>query len=72
MPVLLTRWVGSLPRLHLLEHGGQPFIVDNRAGLHCLDLVEQLEAERRSMELNREPPGSRPNHPVVPAADVAC
>jgi hypothetical protein len=56
MPALLTRRVGSLLRLHLLQHGGQPLVVDNRAGLHCLDLVEQLEAERRSFELNCKPP----------------
>jgi hypothetical protein len=30
--------------------------VDDRAGLHCVDLVEHLEAECRAVELNREPP----------------
>jgi len=56
MPALLTRRVGSLLRLDLLQHGRQPLVVDDRAGLHCLDLVEHLETEHRSVELNREPP----------------
>ena len=56
MPALLTRWISGLLRLHLLQHGRQPLVVDDRAGLHCLDLVEHLETERRSVELNREPP----------------
>ena len=29
MPALLTRRVGSLLRLHLLQHSGQPLAVDN-------------------------------------------
>lgn len=52
MPALLARRVGSLLRLHLLQHSGQPFVVDDIPGLHRLDLVEQLEAERRAIELN--------------------
>src|SRR6476619_1992451 len=56
MPALLTRRVGSLLRLDLLQHGRQPLVVDDRAGLHCLDLVEHLETEHRPVELNREPP----------------
>src|SRR5580693_6629743 len=56
MPALLTRRVGGLLCLDLLQHGRQPFVVDDRAGLHCLDLVKYPETERRSVELNREPP----------------
>ena len=56
MPPLLPRRIGGLLRLDLLQHGRQPLVVDDRAGLHCLDLVEHLETERRSVELNREPP----------------
>ena len=55
VPPLLTRRVGGLLRLDLLQHGRQPLVLDDRAGLHCLDLVEHLETERRSVELNREP-----------------
>src|SRR5271155_88906 len=55
MPALLMRRVGGLMRLYLLEHGRQPFVVDDRIGLHGLDLVEHLETEGRSVELNREP-----------------
>src|SRR5215831_8449300 len=56
VPALLPRRVGGLLRLDLLQHGRQPLVVDDRAGLHCLDLVEHLETERCSIELNREPP----------------
>ena len=55
MPAPLPRRVGGLLRLDLLQHGRQSLVVDDRAGLHCLDLVEHLETERRSVELNREP-----------------
>src|ERR1700730_5724267 len=55
MPALLTRWISGLVRLYLLQHGRQPLVVDDRAGLHGLDLVEHLESERSSVELNREP-----------------
>src|SRR5580692_7266970 len=55
VPALLTRWISGLLRLHLLQHGRQPLVVDDRAGLHCLDLVEHLETERCSVELNRKP-----------------
>src|SRR5208282_258011 len=55
-PALLTRRVGGLLRLDLLQHGRQPLVVDDRAGLHCLDLVKHRETERRSIELDREPP----------------
>ena len=50
------RRVGGLLRFDLLQYGRQPLVVDDRAGLHCLDLVEHLETERCSIELNREPP----------------
>jgi hypothetical protein len=53
---LLTRRVGGLPCLHLLQHGRLLLVVDDRAGLHCLDLIEYLKTECRSVELNREPP----------------
>src|SRR5208282_5563440 len=56
VPSLLVRRVGGLLRLHLLQYRRQPLVVDDRAGLHCLDLVKHLEIERRSVELNREPP----------------
>src|SRR5271156_5661564 len=56
VPSLLTHRVGGLPCLHLLQHCRQLLVVDDRAGLHCLDLIEYLETERRSVELNREPP----------------
>jgi hypothetical protein len=56
VPALLSRRVGGLLRLDLLQHGRQPLIVDDRAGLHCLDLIEYPETQRRSVELNREPP----------------
>jgi hypothetical protein len=56
VPALVPRRVGGLLRLDLLQHGRQPLIVDDRARLHCLDLVEHLETERCSVELNREPP----------------
>jgi hypothetical protein len=56
MPALLTRRIGGLLRLYLLQHSRQSFIVDDRTGLHRLDLVEHPETERRSIELNREPP----------------
>src|SRR3984893_10936292 len=56
VPALLTRWISGLLRLLLLQHGRQPLVVDDRAGLHGLDLVEHFETERRSVELNREPP----------------
>jgi hypothetical protein len=49
VPALPMRWVGGLLRLDLLHHGRQPLVVDDRAGLHCLDLVEYLEIERRSV-----------------------
>jgi len=55
VPSLLMRRVGGLLRLQLLQYGRQPLVVDDCAGLHCLDLVEHLETERRSVELNREP-----------------
>src|ERR1700720_1314316 len=54
VPSLLPRRVGGLLRLDLLQHGRQPLVVDDCAGLHCLDLVEHFETERRSVELNRE------------------
>ena len=54
-PALLTRRVGGLLCLHLLERGRQSFIVDDCTELHRLDLVEHPETERRSVELNREP-----------------
>src|SRR5271163_2836306 len=56
VPSLLTRRVGGLPCLHLLQHGRQLLVVDDRAGLNRLDLIEDLETERRSVELNRKPP----------------
>src|SRR5712675_30253 len=56
VPSLLPRRISGLLRLDLLQHGRQPLVVDDRAGLHGLDLVEYLETERRSIELNREPP----------------
>ena len=56
MPPLLPRRIGGLLRLDLLQHGRQPLVVDDRTGLHCLDLVEYLETERRSVELNRKLP----------------
>jgi len=52
---LLPRRISGLVRLYLLQHGRQPLVVDDRAGLHGLDLVEHLETERCSVELNREP-----------------
>jgi len=52
---LLPRRTSGLVRLYLLQHGRQPLVVDDRAGLHGLDLVEHLETERCSVELNREP-----------------
>ena len=55
VPSLLMRRVGGLLRLQLLQYGRQPLVVDDCAGLHCLDLVEHLETERRSVELYREP-----------------
>src|ERR1700747_365379 len=55
VPALVPRRVGGLLRLDLLQHGRQPLVVDDRARLHCLDLVEHLETERCSVELNREP-----------------
>src|ERR1700756_4138070 len=55
-PPLLSRRISGLLRLYLLQHGRQPLVVDDRAGLHCLDLVEHLETEHCSVELNREPP----------------
>jgi hypothetical protein len=55
VPSLLTRRVGGLLHLDLLQYGRQPLVVDDRGGLHGLDLVEQLETERRAVELNREP-----------------
>ena len=56
VPALVPRRVGGLLRLDLLQHGRQPLIVDDRARLHCLDLVEHLETEHRPVELNRKPP----------------
>jgi hypothetical protein len=53
---LLPCRISGLLRLYLLQYGRQPLIVDDRAGLDCLDLVEHLETERCSVELNREPP----------------
>jgi hypothetical protein len=47
---------GPGKRPALLQYGRQPLVVDDRAGLHCLDLVKHLEIERRSVELNRELP----------------
>src|SRR5882762_12025400 len=66
VPALPPRRVGGLLRLDVLQHGRQPLVVNDRAGLHCLDLVEQLEIERRSVELNREPP-VRGNSPPPPS-----
>src|SRR5260370_19417257 len=56
VPALPPRPVGGLLRLDVLQHRRQPLLLDDRAGLHRLDLVEHLEIERRSVELNREPP----------------
>ena len=56
VPALPMRRIGGLLCLDLLQHGRQPFVVDDRAGLHRLDLVEHSETEGRSIELNREPP----------------
>jgi hypothetical protein len=56
VPALLPCRVGGLLCLYLLQYGRQPLVVDNRAGLHCLDLVEHLETKRCSVELNREAP----------------
>jgi hypothetical protein len=36
MPALPPRRVGGLLRLDLLQHGRQPLVVDDRAGLHCV------------------------------------
>src|SRR6266568_9152476 len=55
VPALLMRRIGGLLRLDLLQHGRQPLVVDDRAGLHGLDLVEHFETERCAVELNREP-----------------
>ena len=49
MPSLLTRRVGRLSCLYLLQHGRQLLVVDDRAGLHRLDLIEDFETERRSL-----------------------
>jgi hypothetical protein len=35
VPALLTRWISGLLRLHLLQHGRQPLVVDDRAGMGC-------------------------------------
>jgi hypothetical protein len=56
MSALLPCRISGLLRLYLLQYGRQPLIVDDRAGLHCLDLVEHLETEHCSIELNREAP----------------
>jgi hypothetical protein len=56
----LPRRVGGLLRLDLLQYGRQPLVVDDRTGLHCLDLVDYLETERCS------------HHPVVMQGQVAC
>ena len=53
---LLPRRISGLVRLYLLQHGRQPLVVDDRAGLHGLDLVEHLETEHRPVELNRNRP----------------
>src|SRR4029077_17134136 len=53
---VLPRRISGLLRLDLLQHGRQLLVVDDRAGLHGLDLVEYLETERRPVELNGEPP----------------
>jgi hypothetical protein len=43
MPALLTRRVGGLLRLHLLEHSRQSFVVDDRTGLHRWILSNTLK-----------------------------
>jgi hypothetical protein len=43
VPALPMRRVGGLLRLDVLQHGRQPLVVDDRAGLHCLDLVERTQ-----------------------------
>ena len=71
VPALPMRRVGGLLRLDVLQHGRQPLVVDDRAGLHCLDLVEQLETEHCSVELNREP-SVRVIHHLHPLAHQAA
>ena len=56
MAPLLMHRVGGLLCFDLLQHRRQPLVVDDRARLHCPDLVEYLKTERRSVELDREPP----------------
>lgn len=46
---------GRLLFLHHRQRRAQPFVFDDRAGFHGLDLVEDLERQRRPLELNREP-----------------
>src|SRR5215467_10622120 len=63
---LLPCRIRGLLRLYLLQYCRQPLIVDDRAGLHCLDLVEHLETKRCSVKLNREPRTARPGNSRPP------
>jgi len=56
MAPLLMRRIGGLLCFDLLQHRRQPLVVDDRAWLRGPDLVEYLKIERRSVELDREPP----------------
>jgi hypothetical protein len=41
VPSLLMRRISGLLRLDLLQHGRQPLVVDDRAGLHRLDNIRK-------------------------------
>ena len=48
--------VGLLMRLHHRKRRAQSFVLDDRAGLNGLDLVEYPERQRNTLGLNREAP----------------
>ena len=48
VPALLPRRISGLLRLDLLQDGRQPLVVDDRAGLHGLDLVEHLSLPKEA------------------------
>jgi hypothetical protein len=62
LPGLLLRRVGGLLRLHLLQHGRQPLVVEH---LKPSAVPLNCTANRTSGR-----PGSRPDHPLVPTAEA--
>ena len=62
MPSLLMRRVGGLLCFDLLQHRREPLVVDDRARLHCLDLVEHPERQRDTFVPDSKAPDRRPRY----------